>query len=679
MDFALNIIVIAIVAASTFLWGATNFKGRGAFSAFLALVCVLSAGAIALALWEFVTLEFLAGFASSGSLVENVMWGAGLLVPFVFSLLVLRLLLDLTVRANLKLPSSVDSVGGLAFGACAGIVTAGFVVLSLGMMRTGPALLGYDPISRDGGKVVWSESLWVPVDRVTVAVYEHLSLNAFSTSRPLAQVMPDLHEQVATQRAVPTAGEGGIGRVTIGEDDFEVTGSYTMGGDPNVELKDLVRQPGSDATPELVLPDGDLVDPRSTLWGIAIRFGPGAAEASGQVVVTPSQLRLVVRNPQTGEADGVHPVAFISRTDDDLLSGLGGARFPYARFVVDAAGFRLGSVGGDTTHFFIPEFLVPPGFEPDSLIVKNVRRPVAGLTGTPLEEIVRGEDLELDDPNTILMLTMTGALEELVAGMADSMQQGGRRPGGRPGGMGMGLSFDDEDLNPTLRRAIGIATGDLLAALNVTFAGGTEWLALEEARTRVNPAESGIRVSNRFPGNIGMTANTKGSLVLNEDRMVVSGNDVFSREAIGGNVGRELRVDGFAEGRTTRLVVMQIADQGSLTPIGESVSRSVSSDSIPVLVTDGGEQSQPVGFVYGESANIHIRMTPDSPVTRMADLPEQLTTTRRDQSLWLIYRVSDGTQIVGVLDGVRDPSAESVVPIVAFEPAQEVGRSRSGR
>ena len=93
---------------------------QGMLSAFLHMICVVSAGAIALGLLEplgYGLLDSVGGFAA-------YMAGTTLILVFLISLLVLRLSMDSLVPDNLNFNKSVDWVGAAIFALCGRLIDA---------------------------------------------------------------------------------------------------------------------------------------------------------------------------------------------------------------------------------------------------------------------------------------------------------------------------------------------------------------------------------------------------------------------------------------------------------------------------------------------------------------------------------------------------------------------------
>ncbi|TVQ62752.1 MAG: CvpA family protein [Phycisphaerales bacterium] len=357
----LSIFVIVAVALIAYLWSA-----QGLFSAFLHFACVVAAGAIAFAVWEPLVYGVLMGVGA----LRDYAWGIGLIVPFLVSLVVLRLAMDKLIPANLDMDDTTNFVGGLAFGALSGVLTAGIVLVSIGFFRIPSDFMGYKPVEYDAnGNIVRGSSLLLPADRLTIGFYETLSSGALATSRPLAKLAPSLHEQATLVRFTV----GDRGRTTIAPDDFSVLGRFQVESN---DVRDLLadtfapRAPDGSPVPQIARTmQGESVPAGSRIEGFVIRFESGARETNGQFVASPGHFRLVgVRDD--GEAVAMHPIAAISQGEAWALD--------IYRWRFDASEVFISSVGGGSTTTMGFEFVVPPGVRPTHLIVRNVRVPVAG-------------------------------------------------------------------------------------------------------------------------------------------------------------------------------------------------------------------------------------------------------------------------------------------------------------
>jgi hypothetical protein len=77
-----DVIVIVMVIVIAYIWSA-----RGFLSAFLHLLCVIAAGAIAFAVWEPMALWILGQQGGQDGYALNLSWGVALGAPFVIALL----------------------------------------------------------------------------------------------------------------------------------------------------------------------------------------------------------------------------------------------------------------------------------------------------------------------------------------------------------------------------------------------------------------------------------------------------------------------------------------------------------------------------------------------------------------------------------------------------------------
>ncbi len=356
----LNALVILIIVVCAVLWS-VKAKGYGLFSAFLNMICVVIAGGIAFGLWEtvaYMLLGFAGGTGGFADLALNSAWGMGLLLPFAVSLLILRLLVDNLVKANLGFSENANQIGGIFFGALAGAVFAGIFAVSASHLRVGPAALAYSPLSEEGGAYVVRGKLWVPVDALTVAMYEHMSGGTLATSTPLAAYRPAAHINGHMARQ----GYRGTGTASIRPDDVSVLGRYVV----DAPYQALVTDTFKGATPQSVMTDtGDAPSANSVIEGYVVQFDSGAKEKEGFVAVTPAQARLIVRSG-TGATQGISPFAVIGAPEP-------GSGLALSRFRMDALGAAAVSAGGGATTTFGFEFLVPKDATPQFLFIKNHR------------------------------------------------------------------------------------------------------------------------------------------------------------------------------------------------------------------------------------------------------------------------------------------------------------------
>ena len=590
----LNLLVIVMIVLPTFFW-ATSGKGRGLYSAFLNMVCVLCAGAIGFGMWEAVA-HALLGMGGSGGLIDSIAWGAGLLIPFVVSLALLRAGVDIMLGANVHFGTGANLAGGIAFGLVASFITTGVVVTGLQYMGTGRAFLGYSAVT-DEGHLVYDKPLWVPADKFTVAFYEHLSLAPFRTATPLALAMPSAHEQGAMSRLV-YADNGGVGRFGLNPNDFEILGRYSVQGSGAALLADIDRP---ERAQTVKLPDGSTPPAGSTIEGVAVRLRSGAVERSGsQVVFGAGQARLVVKRDGTDNAMGVHPIAILAPPE-----GGGG----FTRFRFDADEIFIPTVGGAAENVFIFEFVVPPGYAPTYLTLKNARKDMPVASGAaPFDGWEERDEL-------------------LVSG--------------------------------ELLTSLGIEMGGVSGDIDAT---GTVTLDVQPG------SRAGDVITNPgLPDGFSVAVDQKGGLVVSENGSdVVGGEHTFEQRQLQ-NRGKDRKLvrDRFGATRTTGVVQLVIAtpDEG-LTPFGRAIATADQTHA-PLLLSSTGETFQPVGYVNVDGDLVTIRFTPNRPLRTVRDLPIQLSEIKRDQDLILVYRPTKGARLVGFV--MLDARGDGTQP-VTFDP-----------
>ncbi|MBX3317489.1 MAG: hypothetical protein KF902_11575 [Phycisphaeraceae bacterium] len=360
----MNIFAILVIGGIAYLW-----MTRGFFSAMLHMACTLVAGAIAFAFWEPLSLLILEKSPQSGflSFLRDSAWAIGLIVPFAASLALLRAAVDKALPLNAQTESLVNYLGGGFCGVVSGGITAGIIVLAIGMLRMDSNFWGYQSLRVGGrGSIETGTKLIVPVDRFVAGMYGRLSETSLATSEPLTKWYPDFADVPASMRM---SNGDGKDRNTLSPKDVTVYSRYSLGKDrQGGSLTDLLRDAWNPGSSQMVFdPNGEAFPSDSHIEGFVIQLSAGAREKHGQIVVGNAQVRLLVedaRNPDDVKHKTLYPIAVATRAAaNELLFG---------RFRLDSQVFIAPSgAGADTRMAF--EFVIPSGHQPLALYVKNAR------------------------------------------------------------------------------------------------------------------------------------------------------------------------------------------------------------------------------------------------------------------------------------------------------------------
>lgn len=579
----LAFVALAIVLLVGYIW-----MIRGFFSAFLHMICVFAAASIAFGVWELVAYALL----DQGGVLENSAWALGLALPFALALVPIRIAFDKLVPSNVKVLPVVDYVGGGICGVASGLVTAGMIVLSLGMLRLDAEFLGYRALEYNStGNIVRTGGLLLPADKIVEHVFQYTSQRVFSTESPLAKLYPDLSELPSSLRM--TFGEG-KNRNTIRPGDFEVTGRYTVGRGKKIKARDLARDkwgPAPSQEPEL--PDRTRVADGSYLDGYLIKFTAGAKDrGDGKVVVGAGQMRLIVRDAQDYEYLTLYPIAAVCQAE--------AATPQLARFRYDGREVFLASAGGAAEAVFAFEFPVPDGYEPVALYVKNVRHMVTDSEGVAMKANLG----EFSSPT------------ERDAAISSNRFLRGDAAGGIK---------DQTPLDTTKEAKIG------------------------DGRTPPPgqpPVIPGLRVSNRLVSNL--QKGTEMGLVIDESNVIIDGSAWISKETVSKSAGvdKALRIEKFATSADTLIVQVEV-HTGPFSLLG-NVAAQVDNKLAPMLRDTNDTSYLPIGWIYNDDTNYNFRYTPGEPITSVDMLGREkvgLSRSRTDQKLVLIYRVSRGVTL----------------------------------
>ncbi len=577
----MNLLVIVIVGALTYLW-----VTRGFFSALINLVCVITAGALAFAFWESTALFLLAKAPRTGfaSFLWQSSWAFGLAIPFGISLALLRAVLDKVLPSNTVLEPAADFAGGGVCGLGAGLITAGIVVMSLGMLRVDRNFLGYARISQQGGNNQSTTKLWVPVDDLVASLYGKASMGVFATDDALALYYPNVADVPEMLRS--SEGGGKAMNVMIPAS-ASVVRRYRVG----VEGTPLAQLIGPDQFENREQQAADFQGERfpagSTLQGFTVQFAPSAREKNGQIVIGGTQIRLLVHGADdagNSVAKDLFPVAAIS------LAAATPVR--YGRWRFDAPNVFISSVGGASETLFTFEFVVPPNFQPVGLYIKGVRYDI--------------------DPAGAQFRENGGTAFRAFDSVAE---RDTRLPNGDLSGQVIAYTPDELDL------------------LN---GGGPP--------PQETVATNGVLTRNSI-ANFIVQKGTHQGLEIDRNNKIVQGQATFEEGMLQGRgLDRALRINQFQNPAADTAIVQVNVSVDSPNEILLAVDEGARPTDRVQLVDTFGNRYDPVGYIYKERTFVTISYFPGAPITALRDLPE-LSRSSSQQELYLIYRVSAPTTL----------------------------------
>jgi len=343
MSILLNVLVVAIVLLIAYWWA-----NQGAFSGFLHLLCVIAAATIAFAVWEPLSVWML----SLGG-VRVYAWGLGLLVPFAVLLFVFRLASDKLVPDNLNFPTAVNYLLGGAFGAIAGVLSIGIVLLGGGMLQGESSLMGHVGWARSSqsqGRPAEMASLWLPAHQITANVFAGLSAGAMAPetgSASLRNRQPGLD-----RNAMSLLRDGAI------------DGKSAIAVPPSA-----VEMLGAAFSPAMALPAA--LGGSQPVYAVGLQFRQPSFDFGEQFRMSASQVRLIGDAPRGRTAPTAHPVAWTSS-----IAGGGRGFFAFddiSNYVTSPPGQQQVDAWllfrGDDLDGAVPRFIQ----------IKGLRLPIANL------------------------------------------------------------------------------------------------------------------------------------------------------------------------------------------------------------------------------------------------------------------------------------------------------------
>ena len=517
MLVAFNILVVLLVLLIAYWWG-----NQGLFSAIIHLVCVIVAGAIALALWEPVTV----GLLLRGGFFDSYAWGFSLIGLFTVLLFVLRLATNRLVPANVHLPHWANLAGGLPVGAAAGVLSVGILLIGAGFVQSQREILGFVgyAVSSRTGQVSQVNSLWLPVHSWTAGFYGWASVTSLRSGRPLRHYSPDLDQLAAS--LVRDSALGGRGSVSLAPNAATIKGVY--------QCPDLGR------------------------CAVTVSFGRGALDFGSVLTLSAAQMRLIAW-PQPQGSKAKPYVSFPLRWSQEVKdSGI-------KTFQFDDISHNITSISGRETADVTIEFPFPAELQPRFIQIKGTRFDFSRVER--LDRAAYGQ-----------ILSAAGG----PARAAAPLDPGARR-----------LDPGDITLTNSLRR---------------------------------------VHVStNTLPG----TMNERGKFLTEGDAVFKKTRQRFSRV---------LLIKGIEEPADTKIIQVN-ASRGSSGDLYGWARERAGPQATPTLVDSGGNSYSAIGYIHEYADGTRILLDPGRGIQSMADLPH--LPTAGTHKLWLVFRVTEGANIVG--------------------------------
>lgn len=570
----MNILIIVFVLGITYAW-----MIRGMFSSLLHLLCVIVAGALAFAFWEPLALLLIGVSPERGflSFIESIAWGTALILPFAIELLLLRLITDKAVSGNINNNTLVDYIGGGVCGVATAGISAGILVLGIGTMRVSTNFLDYQPLwysqerSTGAGSLVKADSLWLPVDKLVATMYGNLSTGAMSTAEPLSKWYPELTLAGFASRVSP--GEGG-GRNALSPDDFKIKSTYTVGSTKGTDsISDLLKDANNDQSQRYLDINSEKVS-KGYLAGYVIEFEPSAkerGEKGGQLIVSNGQYRLLIEDA-SGNTQTVFPVATISESSK---SG------EYGRWRFDANDVFITSVGGKSRVQVAFEYVIPSGFTPIAMYLKNIR-----VNAASLPKAIEYPTIESRDSVVYSGAILKGDTGSRVLNTENM------------------TTYDPTDLQGFVRR--GFRVGEMMST----------------------------QIAKR-----GLTLNEENEIVDGIGSYDAK-TDVGRKNA---PQSKKLRVSKYAANQKQVLIKINVSADTQFG-LFSTAAREALVDQPLLLIDSKGNEYEAIGYEYTDSKDYKVRYTRGSTLSGIEDTPN-LSRSRSDQKLVLLFIVTSQVEI----------------------------------
>ena len=346
---------------------------QGFLSAFLHFICVISAGAVAFALWEPITV----GLLDSAGGFTAYLSGTTLVMLFLIVLVCSRMTMDMLVPDNLNFNNAVEWIGATIFGIGGALISVGVLTIGVGMLQFTPGGFGYTGWARDSSNGNPSKISNTPMLPAIVAArfYEFLSVGSFSpmiNPGPLKQFNPDIERSSWSLARDSFAGKSGNARVWIQPKSISIS--------PNSGFTYI-----SDFSPAMLNPEF----PRfKGAYVVTVEVNISAFDNGSQFSLSGSQARLIAPAlSKSGKAATAFPKLFIQPTKT-------APKFPFA--FDDASNYvtsRPGSQDLQFTLIFPADEIGPPVDGQYFVQIKELRLPLpaVSMSGGGLQATIASE------------------------------------------------------------------------------------------------------------------------------------------------------------------------------------------------------------------------------------------------------------------------------------------------
>ena len=354
MSIIFNFLVIMMVFIIAYWW-----SNQGFFSSLLHMAAVIVAGAVTLSIWEFLVWDMALGNLGA---VDNYISGGSFILVFCTTLLLLRVATDKIAPDDVAVPTPVELVGGLTFGAVSGIISVGLLLIGTGFMQRPHEFMGFKGYGREqtGESSVKQigPALWIPVDYLASSFYEWASITGLRpdiSGTPLRQYNPELYKQASLVRD-SVMGENG----------------------------QFYLPPGSAKASQPISSEYN----GSTWLTIPLVFKSEARDFGQQLAISKSQIRLIGKAYGNDAPEVIYPTYWLQESQvdtegDEKVEELGFYKF-------DDASKYITSVPGRAQAEAKVIFKTPDDFEPLFVQIKGLRMDLSQPTEREFMLVVAG-------------------------------------------------------------------------------------------------------------------------------------------------------------------------------------------------------------------------------------------------------------------------------------------------
>ncbi len=236
-----------------------------------------------------------------------------MMLIFLISLALLRVLTDKMIPDNVRMPAMVDRAGGGVFGFFIGLILVGISLTAIQMLPLGSTIFGFERVRTAPDGRIELKNFWFKPDNFTVGLATMLSNGRFGGDNSLRRAKPDLLLDLYSARANPQPEE----RLFLPQDALQVLAYW------EARQIDEVTQRADGESLSREFQTVEPMSPGSKFLVFNVRVNSTAAKSGAEIRFRPVQFRLIGPPPTIDDVASHTPAVYFACGMTDLYTHMG--------------------------------------------------------------------------------------------------------------------------------------------------------------------------------------------------------------------------------------------------------------------------------------------------------------------------------------------------------------------